>query len=128
MPDLNEAQSSQSVKVVGATGTGSEANFAAVTPNNDFQTADILNNSAADTVVNLTTSASAIRTGVANLANRKYVVLEALSTNVKWGFSSGSQSFDLFKSQLIMIPTGPNVTIWARVTTGTGQIAVGELS
>lgn len=128
MPDLNELESSQAVKLVGATGLGDEQEFANVTPNNDLQTADILNVAAADTVVALTTTPVQIRVGGTNLADRKYVILEALSTRVKWGFSSGTQSFDIFKSQLIMVPVGENVTVWARVSSGTGSIAVGELS
>lgn len=124
MPDLTQIESSQSVKVAG----GNEESYASVSPNNDLFTRDILNVSALDSVINLTTSPTELKVGISNLSERKYVIMEALSNNVKWGFSSGTQSFDLFKSQLLMVPTGASISIWARMSSGTGQIAFGELS
>lgn len=103
-------------------------NFVEVSANKDLFVGDILNSSAVDTILNLTTTSVAVRVGANNLADRKHVILEGLSNNIKWGFSSSSQSFDLFKSQCILLPVGDMITIWARVTTGTGELSVGELS
>ena len=47
---------------------------------------------------------------------------------VKTAFSNTTQSFDLFKNQLIMVPVGPNTQIWFKVTSSTGSVAFGELS
>jgi hypothetical protein len=66
--------------------------------------------------------------GITPKANRKYFIMEALDNNVKWGFSASTQNFDLFKSQLIMIPVGPNTTVYFKMTTGTGQVVIGEVS
>jgi hypothetical protein len=126
---IDDKVNSTPIKIVGASNTTQEeTNIAKVSPNQDLGTSDILDNGGADTVLNLTTTPiQGIVSGGAR-ANRKYFIMEALTTNVKWGFTNSTQSFDLFKSQLIMVPVGPNTQIWFRVTTGTGQVAIGEVS
>jgi hypothetical protein len=99
-----------------------------VTPNQDLGTSDLMTTSALDGAVALTTTPVAIRVGGANLANRKYVIIEGLSTNIKWGFSNTTTTFDIFKDQILMIPIGPGVTLWAKVTAATGSIGIGELA
>lgn len=128
MGDLNSLQASDTVKIAGANTSGNETNFVNASSNGDMQTSDVLNTASTDGIISLTTSAVPMRIGLSNLADRKYLILEAKTVNVVWGFSAGSQPFDIFKDQLLMIPCGPNITVYAKTSVGTGQIAVGELS
>ena len=126
---IDDKVNSTPIKIVGASNTTQEeTNIAKVSPNQDLGTSDVLDNGGLDIVLNLTTTAIEGKVGVTAKANRKYFIMEALTNNVKWGFSNTTQSFDLFKSQLIMVPCGPNTQIWFRVTTGTGQVSIGEVS
>lgn len=128
MADLSDLQAAAPTKIVGSDSSGVETNAAKVSSNQDLGTSDILTTAAVSVSLALTTSAIEGKVGVSALANRKYFIMEALDTNVKWGFSSGSQPFDLFKSQLIMVPAGPGIAIWFKMSTGTGNVAIAELS
>ena len=110
-------------------GTATATGVADTLPTTAAQSAgsDILDTGGVDTVLNLTTAASLGIVGAAAKVGRKYYVMEALATNVKWGFTNTTQNFDLFKSQIIMIPVGPNTQIWFKMSTGTGTVAIGEL-
>ena len=126
MADLTDIQAAAVVKVVGSDATGAETNTQAVSTLNEAQVADILNNGGLDIVLSLTTTASEGKVGVSRKTNRKYVIMEALTANVKWGFSNTTQSFDLFKSQLIMVPVGDQTQIWFKMSAGTGTVAFAE--
>jgi hypothetical protein len=128
MADLNSIESASTTKIVGADTSGVETTPVKVSPNQDLGTSDILTIAATSGTLALTTVASEGKVGASPLVNRKYFIMEALDTNVKWGFSSGSQPFDLFKSQLIMIPMGPGISVWFKMSTGTGNVAIAELS
>ena len=128
MADLSDLQAAQTAKIVGSDATGVETNAAKVSSNQDLGTSDVLTIAAVTTTLALTIAASEGKVGGAALANRKYFIMEALDTNIKWGFSSGSQPFDLFKSQLIMVPAGPGIAFWFKMSTGTGNVAIAELS
>ena len=131
MADLTDLQAAQTVKLVGSDAAGVETNSAKVSNNQDLGTSDIMNNGGIDRSLPLTTAA---KLGVVNvdgvtpLVNRKYFIMEGLDTGIKWGFSATTQSFDIFKSQVIMVPCGPNTTIYFKMTTGTGNVAIGEVS
>jgi hypothetical protein len=105
-----------------------ENNIANVSDNKEISIRDTHDFGGLDTILNLTTTPIEGKVGANPKALRKYVVMEALSTNVVWGFTNSTQSFDLFKSQLIMIPVGPATQIWYKVTSATGQVAFGEIS
>jgi len=131
MADLSDLQAAQTNKIVGSDTSGVETNAVKVSSNQDLGTSDVLDNGGLDKVVALTVTP---KLGVVNVdgvtpkANRKYFIMEALDTGIKWGFSATTQSFDLFKSQLIMVPCGPNTTIYFKMTTGTGNVAIAEVS
>lgn len=128
MADLSDLQAAQATKIVGSDTSGVETNAAKVSPNQDLGTSDVLTTAAVTATLALTTAATEGKVGASALANRKYFIMEALNTNVKWGFSSGSQPFDLFKSQLIMVPAGPGISFWFKMSTGTGNVVIAELS
>lgn len=128
MADLSDLQAAQTVKIAGANSSGIENTYITATNNGELTTCDVLLNGGTDTVINLTTAAVELKVGGSALANRKYVILEGLASNIKWGFSNTTQSFDIFKNQILMIPLGPNTAIWAKMSTGTGTIAFGEVA
>lgn len=130
MADLTDSQSSINAKISGSDSSGVETNFAKVSVNQDLGTADVLNGGV-DVSLNLSTSPILGVTnvdGVTPLENRKYLIMQATTTNVKWGFSASTQNFDLFKSQVIMIPAGILTTVYFKVSTGTGAVSIGEVS
>jgi len=128
MTDLTELQASETVKVAGTDANGKETNYIGASKNNEVFIRDTHDNGGLDKVITLTTTPVEGKVGVVRKLERKYVIIEALSKNIVWGFSNTSQSFDLFKSQLIMVPIGENTQIWFRTTVGAGQVAFGELS
>lgn len=126
--DLTDIQAAQAVKIIGADTSGVETVPAKVSANQDLGVGDVLDNGGLDATIALTTTPVEGKVGASAKVGRKYFIMEALATNVKWGFSNTTQNFDLFKSQLIMVPCGPNTQIWFKMSTGTGSVAVGEVS
>lgn len=128
MGDINDIEAAQSVKIIGSQADGTEQTPVGSTVNRELLASDTANSpgGGVDTVLALTTTPSEGKVGGTPKSDRKYVIMEALSTNVKWGFSNSTQSFDLFKSQLVIFPAGPNTTIWFKVSAGTGSVAFGE--
>ncbi len=127
MADLTDNQSAQSVKIIGADTAGVETTPARVTPNQDLGAVDTVNTSALSSQITLSTTPVELRVGASRLVNRKYIWMEALDNNIKWGFGPNTTDcrFDIFKSQLLSFPVG-NVPIYAYVTTGSALIAFGE--
>lgn len=129
MADINDKDAAQSIKVIGATSDGTEETPVSSSPNGELKIADTHNNGGLDTVITITSGVPVeLKVGGSRLANRKYVVIEALDTGIKWGFSNTTQSFDLFKSQLIMVPIGENTEIWFDCDSGTKDVAIAELA
>lgn len=128
MADINDINASEPVRIIGADSDGIETTPVNSTPNGELTTADVLAHGGLDTVLALTVTPTEGKVGGASKENRKYFIMEALSTNVKWGFTNTTQSFDLFKSQLLMIPCGPDTKIWFKMSVGTGSVAIGEVS
>lgn len=124
MGDATRAQASTTNRIIGL----NEQNEAKVSINNEVHIRDTHDNGGLDVVIPLTTTPAEGKVGPTTKAERKFVIMEALSSNVVWGFSNTTQSFDLFKSQLIMVPVGPNTQIWFKMKSGTGNVAFGELS
>jgi hypothetical protein len=129
--DLNQKDATLSVKLVGADSNGIETNFADVSNFNELKAADTLNNGALDTIINVSTTAVEGKVGVTRLAGRKYVWFQALSVPntdkfILWGFSNTTQSFKIFKDQILCFPIGENTQVWFKTTSGSGQIAFGE--
>jgi len=87
---------------------------------------DILDGIGINAVLNLTTTAVIGKVGANNLAQRKYIIIEAIDKNIKWGFDS-TCPFDAFKNQLIMLPIGDNINIYLKMSSGTGSINIAEV-
>jgi len=127
MADLEQIKRSAPSTLTG----GDELYEAKVNRDGELSIRDTHDNGGLDAILALTT---APKLGVTNIdgvtpkPNRKYFVMEATSSNVVWGFSATTQSFDLFKSQIIMVPVGPDTEIWFKMKSGTGNVSVGEIS
>lgn len=126
--DATDLQRADAVKIVGSKANGEEEAPIGSSNNRELFIRDTHDNGGLDTTINLTTSPIEGKVGATRKLERKYVIMEALTTGVKWGFSNTTQNFDLFKSQLIMVPIGENTQIWFKMSSGTGQVAFGELS
>lgn len=128
MADLTDLQAAQTIKVVGASSSGIETNAVNATANGDLQSADLLNVSVVQTTINVTTSAVEAKVGGSNLTNRKMIIIQVQTGNMTYGFSSGSQPFTIPNGTTLTLALGPNISIWLRRTSGSGNVAVAELS
>ena len=122
MADLSITEASQTVRLVG----NDEANFVNVKSNSELKASDTCDTSGVNTTLNLTTSAVEGFVSGSRLTNRKFFEMQALTTNVKWGYDS-SCPFNLFKSQFFSLPIG-NIPIYFKASTGTAQVAIAEKS
>ena len=122
MPDLSYLQADQVVTI-----TGDDESYAAkVSALKELATADVLNNGGEDKILTVTTSPIELKVGASRKVNRKYVIIEALDSNVKMGFSSTTQSIPIFKDQIIMMPIGENTQVWLKADSGSRNVAIGE--
>lgn len=129
MGDATEINATEIVRITGSQADGTETNPVGSSGNGELWIRDTLDNGGLDTVLSLPANTPVeIKVGASRKTLRKYVIIEALTTGVKWGFTNSTQSFDIFKRQLIMVPVGENTQLWAKSTSGTGQLAVGEIS
>ena len=128
MADLSELDASLSTKLVGATPTGTETGYVSSTANGELVTTDIMDTSAVQAVLSVSTTAVAARVGGSNLSERKMLVIQCQTSGITYGFSSGSQPFNLPNGTTVTLSLGPNVTIWLRKASGTGSVVVAELS
>lgn len=125
MADLSDLNSSQVIKIVGSDSSGVEETPVSSSTLGELKVADVPNQTGLSGVLNLTTTAQEGKIGVDTLANRKYIEMQALTTNVKWGYDSGCP-FDLFKNQFFALPAGTNCKIYFKASTGTAEVAFSE--
>jgi hypothetical protein len=125
MADLTDLQAAGSTKIVGSDATGTETNPVKATTLGEIQAVDVPNQTGLSGVVNLTTTAVEGKVGGATMVNRKYIEMQAISSNVKWGYNT-SCPFDLFKNQFFSLPAGENCKVYFKVSAGTGSVAIGE--
>jgi len=86
---------------------------------------DVPNQTGVATTLNLTTSPVEGKVGGSALVGRKYIEMQALTTGVKWGYTTACL-FDLFKNQFFSLPAGENCTVYFKASTGTADVAIGE--
>lgn len=119
MGDLTEIQASMAVKVIGSDTLGGETNPVKVSVNQDMAVSDILNIAATSgTITILPNTVYQLQVGASALSNRKYVIMQALDPDVKWGLGAASQPFYAYQSQIIMIPVGDATAIYFRTEAG----------
>ena len=125
MPDLSEKEAALGTKIVGQDTNGNETNPVGSSTLGELYVADVPNQVGLNAVLNLTTTAVEGKVGASTMLNRKYIEMQGLTTNVKWGYDS-TCPFDLFKSQFFSLPCGTNCKIYFKTSTGVGQVAIGE--
>lgn len=128
MADLTELQSSDSVKVMGASSTGLETNPVNASANGDLFVRDILNTSVVQTSLTITTSAVECKVGGTTLANRKLLMIQVNAAGYSYGFSSGSQPFSLPNGSTLSLSLGPNISVWVIKSSGSSSVAIAEIS
>lgn len=128
MGDLTELESSGSTKLIGSDASGNETTPISSTDDGEIKSSDTTLNAGLDVVLNLVAGTpQLLKVGASVKLDRKYITMEALDTNVVWGFTNSTQSFDLFKSQFFILPFGSDTSIWFDVKSGTGDVAIGEI-
>lgn len=128
MADLNDLQSAGTVKLVGSDGSGAEQTPIQSTTKGEIVSSDILNTSAVQTTLTLTTTAVEARVGLSNLTGRKVLMIQAQTSNVVWGFSSGSQPFTLASGASLYLSLGESITLYLKKTSGSGPVVIAEIS
>ena len=129
MSDITEVEAAGITKITGSEADGTEQTPVQSTPTGDLKTGDFLDNGGLDKILTVVAGVpEELKVGGTVKANRKYVIMESKDTGVTWGFSNSTQSFDLFKSQLIMVPVGPNTQIWFASSAGSKSVAIAEIS
>jgi len=123
--DVSDIQAAQSVKVIGSDATGLETTPVGSTTLGDIKAADVPNQQGVSGTLSLTVTAQIGKIGASVLSNRKYVEMQALTTNVKWGYDANCP-FDLFKNQFFALPMGAGCNIYFKAATGTAQVAFAE--
>lgn len=90
MADLSEIQSTESVKIIGASTTGLETTPVNSSATGELLTRDIFSGSGLEGALTVGTSAVEVKVGESKLVNRKFVTLYNNSIfPVYWGFTSG---------------------------------------
>jgi len=118
--------------IVGSDPDGTENYPVGASLNGELKTTDTIGVSAIDTILTVTTIATEGKVGVTVLPNRKYIWMQAITVPagpngfILWGFSNLSQSFKLFKDQMLCFPIGEGVQVWFKTQAGSGSVAFGE--
>lgn len=134
MADLTEIEASGTTKIAGSDDSGLESNYAEVTPKHDLTTADMQNFGFDHKAVDITTTETPLYAGVANLTDRKELIVENIGNKTIYIGKSGVSSDDLNVNRGITLeigasrsfPYGDNITLYAITKTGTGRLMIWE--
>ena len=131
MADLDDIEAAQAVKVIGATLDGTETKPVKVSDNQDMGISDTLDVSAVYASLPVGTTAVELKVGGSPLANRKYVQFQPRDKGIFFGYSSGvtiSNGTEVFKNSLILLPIGPNLSVWFIADAVSKSLRIGELA
>lgn len=123
--DIDPKLAAETVKITGQDSSGTETNPVSATALGDLQVVDTPNQTALNVTLNLTTTPQEGKVGVSTMTNRKYLEMQGLTSNVKWGYDT-TCPFDLFKNQFFSLPAGTNCKVYFKASTGTAQVAIAE--
>jgi len=130
LADLNELQSSGMVKLIGSDSSGGEQTPIKSSLNGDLGVADVSDSGGVEGAITVTTTATAVRVGGSNLANRK--ILTALKNSIGtvfWGYNNTvttSSGTPFVNNQFMSWAAGPNITIWMIASSGSHNVRVTE--
>jgi hypothetical protein len=116
MADLNQLESSQTIKIAGANSSGVENNFVNASSNGDLKTANVSNNGGVQAALNVGTSAVEVKVGASPYTERKSVTVFNNSNNtIYWGYTNAvttSSGTPIFKNQQVEWAVGTGTSIW----------------
>lgn len=105
MADLSEIQASQSIKIAGASASGTEGSWVDSSATGELFGVDALNAGGTQGAITVGTSAVEVKVGASALTNRKLVTLHNNSNaTFYWGYTSGvttSTGTPIFKDQVM---------------------------
>lgn len=134
MGDLSQKNAATPVFVVGSTDAeGTEGTPVGATTDRELTNVDTINHGAIDAVLTVTNTASEGKVGASRKVNRKYIwfmpITVPTSPNawILWGFTGSTQSFKVFKDQLLCFPIGSGTEVWFKSpVVGSFTVAFGE--
>jgi hypothetical protein len=94
-------------------------------------TSDITNTSCIYTHINVTTTATQLKVGASNLANRKIILFQPLGGDIYYGFDSSvttTSGMLVKKGQTFGLPVGASINVYAIASSGSQDTRVQELS
>lgn len=116
MADLNEIQAAQSIKIIGADGTGSETTPVSSTLNGDINSADTIRVGGIQGTLTVGTSAVELKVGGSRLANRKLAsVFNDSNSIIYYGYTDAvtiSTGTPIFKNQFVEWAINDSTTVY----------------
>ena len=131
MGDIIDRQAGQSVKVIGADSTGTETTPVDSTTDGQLLSYDVANGGGEDTIITIPADSYVeLKIGASTRVNRKYIQIQALGRDVRWGFSATTFSFKAFKDQFFILPFGPNTHVYIKNThaSESRDVAIAEIT
>lgn len=128
MSDLTEIQSSQSVKLVGASSGGTESTYVQASDTQDIRSADCLHSGGLQAVISVSTTAVLLKVGASNLDNRKLITALPDGT-IYWGYTSGVTSATgtpIYKDQNTWWSADDTCNVYLIASSGTKNVRVTE--
>lgn len=125
MADASPLNCAELTRLIGSQIDGSETTPVGATTDQDLKVGDLINHQGVNATLSLTTAAVEGKVGASRLVGRKYIEMQAITTNVKWGYDT-SCPFDLFKNQFFSLPISDICAVYLKASAGTASVAIGE--
>jgi len=130
MADLNELESSDTIKIAGADSTGNETNFADVTALGELKTADVISGSGTEGAITVGTSAIEAKVGASALTNRKLLtIFNNSDATIYWGRTSSvtsSSGTPIYEKQMFTFTVASNAPIYLIASASGKNVRVTE--
>ena len=131
MADLDESQSSQSVKLIGAGSDGIETNYVDVTAEGEIKTSSFANVAFLDANISVSTTEILANVAGTNLPNRKtLVIFNRGNREIFYGTTgvSSTTGIAIQVDELITFDVGENINIYLITNNGTSTVTIQEFS
>jgi len=131
LADLDESQSSQSVKLIGAGSDGIETNYVDVTAEGEIKTSSFANVAFLDANISVSTTEILASVAGTNLPNRKtLVIFNRGNREIFYGTTgvSSTTGIAIQVDELITFDVGENINIYLITNNGTSTVTIQEFS
>jgi len=131
LADLDESQSSQSVKLIGAGSDGIETNYVDVTAEREIKTSSFANVAFLDANISVSTTEILANVAGTNLPNRKtLVIFNRGNREIFYGTTgvSSTTGIAIQVDELITFDVGENINIYLITNNGTSTVTIQEFS